>query len=350
MLVILRVPTLLMATRSAALSFKDVEVVGLFVKEVINGEVIVDLLKATFAQVGVPCQILTDGGSDLAKGVRMTLDSCASPSPQCVHTLDIGHFAANVLKHVYIDNEQFKQLVAFATQIGSKLRQTVAAWVIPNKLRTKARFQSISELAHWAKKSFEYCKKHLINCEEKTRNLLEENFQGHEYLVEFSERFTTDCQVVNEVLMTVKNNGLSKETYSKSMKILSRLKSGSEIRQPLEKYLTTTFQSMSSQGIATSIISTDVIESLFGKIKSIIERSPTKDFNRLCLLLPHLVGDLDEDSIIKGIKEIKMKDIQHWDEENIKETLLRKKRKEFAKLRPNRNIPKHAKIQLENGP
>jgi len=334
MLVVLRVPSLIMRHRSKALDFKEIEVVGLFVKEVVNGQVIADLLHPLFSQLGHPTQILTDGGSDLAKGIRLLESSTFT----CIHTLDIGHFAANILKRLYIDDEQFKALIAFTAQIGSKLRQTVAAWMIPNKLRTKARFQGVSTLAEWTQKAFEYCKEHLKDCDQKTQALLEEQFQGYEFLVEFSDRFSQDCQIINNILKLLKCTGLSKETLSESIGILSTLPPNSELRIQLESYLVTNFQKLSVHGVDDGLISTDIIESLFGKIKYIIERSPTRDFNKLCLLLPMLVGELNEDLIINATTETKMKNLLQWDEDNIEETLLRKKRNEFGKLKIKKQL------------
>jgi len=45
------------------------------------------------------------------------------------------------------------------------------------------------------------------------------------------------------------------------------------------------------------LISSDIIESLFGNFKYIIERSPQADMNRTNLLIPVLCGDLNERTI-----------------------------------------------------
>ena len=48
LLAVLSVPTHIMNGRSKALELKDVEVIGLYVKKVINGEVISELLQPLF--------------------------------------------------------------------------------------------------------------------------------------------------------------------------------------------------------------------------------------------------------------------------------------------------------------
>ncbi len=335
MLVILRVPTHIMKDHLGALTLNDVEVVGIYIREVINGEVVSKLLGEVFSKIGNPIQILTDGGSDLAKGIRMQIESFTT---NCVHNLDIGHFAANILKQIYIKNEQFKKLISFSSHIGSKLRQTVAAWLVPPVLRVKARFQSISELAKWAQKVFTYCNEQLENCDEKLKKLLTENLNGHEYLLKFSQMFSQDCSAINDVLKIIKNAGLSLDTYNKAMNILSSLLPTSQIRIQLEEYLTENYIILKNNGISVGLVSTDIIESLFGKIKYIIEQSPTKDFNKLSLLLPGLVGQTDESLINHAIKEVKMNDIKKWEKENIGKTILMKKREEFKKIKQLKDV------------
>jgi len=251
LLVVLRVPSLIMRHRSNALDFKDIEVVGLLVKDVINGQLMAALLTPLFSQLGHPLQILTDSGSGLGKGIRL-LETTPAPG---VDTLDIGHFAANILKRCYLNAEQFNPLIRFTSPIGSALRQTVAAWIIPNKLPTKARFQGISILAAWTQKAVAYGKEHLKDGVQKTPGLLKEQFQGHEFLVAFSERFNKDCLVINNILKILKQRGLSEDTLSESMAVLSTLQPGSEIRRQLGSYLTTNFPARSAHGINNGLIS-----------------------------------------------------------------------------------------------
>lgn len=338
LLVVLRVPTHIMNGRSEALKLKDVEVVGLYVKKTINGEIISELLQSLFSQIGNPTQILTDGGSDLAKGIRLILESFFDG----FHSLDIGHFAANLLKHKYVGNSQFDKFLSFTSNIGTKLRQTFAAWIVPAKLRAKGRFQGIANLAKWSKKAFEYCDNHLSNCDDTTRELIENNFKGYHFLLSFAEKFFQDTQILNQVLQLVKNKGLSQNTLDAARCILSELPDSSSIRQGMEAYLQKQFELFQLHEIPFALLSSDIIECLFGKIKYLIEKSPTKDFNKLVLLLFGLVGELTEENIIKAQEMIKIKDIKDWETQNIGDTILKQKRREFKRINTPKKVPKHA--------
>ena len=330
LLLVLSVKTEIMKNIYTALTLKDVEIVGLFVKETINAETVRDSLKEVFVKTGIPRQIISDGGRELIKGSKLAMEDLKA---NCIYTLDIGHFSANVLRSVYEKNSQFIELIKFTSNLGLKLRQTIAGWIIPPKLRNKSRFQNISLLAYWVKEAFEYCQNHLMECDNKTRELLKNNFKGNEFLLKFSEEFYTNCKIMNSILEIIKNTGLSEKTFNDVMKILAEPLVNSKIRMKLESYFEENIKKLRDEKIDNLILSTDIIESVFGKIKYVVEKSPVKDFNRLSLLLPGLVGSFDEDMIVNALQEVKLKDIKKWENENIKETLLMKRRKEFSKVK-----------------
>jgi len=338
-LLVIRVPTRIMIERVKALDFNDVEIVGLYVQESFTGEIIADLVKPLFSKLGNPNQILTDGAGDLKKSIKIIFDTTDT---KCFHSLDIGHFSANILKKAYIKNEQFIKFLEFTSKVSSKLNQTIAAWICPNKLPIKARFQGISEIAKWSEKAFDYFKNHINDCEYETKKLLIENFQGYEFLVKFAKKFNEDCQLINEVSKIVKNKGLSEFTFIEAMEVLSKLSPKSQIRLSLEDYLITNMNQFRENKVESGLLSSDIIESVFGKIKYIMKNSPSKEINKLSLLLPGLVGEFSEDLIINALHEIKIKDIKNWEEENVQNTILKKKRKEFSKIKPKKDVPKHA--------
>jgi len=76
------------------------------------------------------------------------------------------------------------------------------------------------------------------------------------------------------------------------------------------------------------LISSDIIESLFGNYKHIIERSPQADMNRSVLLIPALCGSRKEVVIHQALKDASQVDLEKWEKENIPYT-IRKKRQEF---------------------
>ncbi len=78
--------------------------------------------------------------------------------------------------------------------------------------------------------------------------------------------------------------------------------------------------------ITPLLVSSDIIESLFGKFKHVIERGTMLDMNRSVLLIPALCGIADHDSILKALSTTRHSDIQAWDQSNIPYTQNRRRR------------------------
>ncbi len=76
------------------------------------------------------------------------------------------------------------------------------------------------------------------------------------------------------------------------------------------------------------LISSDIIESLFGNFKHIIERSPQADMNRTVLLIPALCGKLTDTSVTRALRQASQTDIKAWEKKHISYT-VRKKRYAF---------------------
>ncbi len=71
-LIVLRVP-LSALTTGQAVTLKQAEVIGLSLGETWNGARVKTVLKSLFARCGWPCQIVSDCGSDIKKGIVDTL-------------------------------------------------------------------------------------------------------------------------------------------------------------------------------------------------------------------------------------------------------------------------------------
>ena len=57
---------------------------------------------------------------------------------------------ANALKSEYEKTDPYQNFTQLISEGSARLRQTKFAYLIPPKLRTKGRFQSISRLGDWS--------------------------------------------------------------------------------------------------------------------------------------------------------------------------------------------------------
>ena len=325
--VVLRVTTDALNQRGSAIQLKDCECIGLTVHDSVNGDVVRDDLDKIFMVAGTPQAIIKDDDATLNKGVYQCSEKQLNTIPVIS---DIGHSMANALKAEFETAEDYKEFTATMSHAAKRLRQTAFAFLIPPKLRTKGRFQSISNLGKWAERIlgvFAVKGRAKQGSElEKLREVLPDFLQMRGFI----ERFARTTQVIAEVLEILKNKGLNKLTYKQCFQLSKTLPRHSKVKERLQNWLKKHIKIQQEVTKHPLLVSSDIIESLFGNYKHMIERSPQADMNRSVLLIPALCGGRDEITIGRALSEASQVDLDKWDEESIPYT-LRRKRQDFLK-------------------
>lgn len=324
-LVVLRVKTQSLLQRGSAIQLQDCECIGLKVCETVNHETVCKDLEAIFAIAGVPEAIIKDCDYTLAKGVRHWSDKQEKPVPVID---DIGHCMANALKSQFEKTADYKSFTALLSHGAKCLRQTEFAFLTPPKLRTKGRFQSISKLGKWGAKMLDVFA--VKGCAKKGSVLdkLRTVFPNFLQMKPFIEHFALSTKIVSDVMEILKNKGLNKVTYQQCYELSKTLPRNSKVKKRLQAWLK---KHLNIQEELTELplpVSSDIIESLFGNYKHILERSPQADMNRSVLLIPALCGSRKEAVIDQALNEASQVDLEQWEKENIPYT-IRKKRQEF---------------------
>jgi hypothetical protein len=338
-LVVLRVSLDVMAQRAGALTLADCECIGLHIGAKWNGDTVKDALTAIFAKSGLPAAIIKDQGKDLKKGVELFLETI--PNQQVWIIGDIGHMVANALKGEFASLKAFKSFLKVMRKGAARLRQTDLADLMPPKIRTKGRFQSISRVVEWAKATLALIGGQGRAPDDSQIARLRKAFLGLSGLKGFLEKFIVACQIGCEFMKVLKNNGLNQETYAQAKRVLNQLPEDSKIREKLLKWLelTLTIQCRLSIGQTPLVVSSDVIESLFGKFKETIQRSPRGELNRLALTIPTLCGNFDACDIEERIAATNHSQLKQWVQRQIPETIQQKKLKNLLSLRRNVKVP-----------
>jgi hypothetical protein len=138
----------------------------------------------------------------------------------------------------------------------------------------------------------------------------------------FINRFKRDCDTVNQFLKILKNEGLNHETYLKAKAVLENLPENSSIRDRLNRWLDEylVIQEELNLGKIPLPVSSDIIESLFGKFKSIMERGHRSEFNRMALLIPALCGHPTNTAVIRNLETVTHNDLLQWTASHIHTT------------------------------
>ena len=323
-LVVLRVAMDTVSMKKRAIRLEDCECVGLSIAEEVNGASIARELKAVFDRAGAPIAVLKDCDRTLHKGVRLWNEG----QNEAVPTIDdVGHVVASALKAQFGETAEFKDFTSLANNGAKKLRQTNLAFLTPPRLRSKGRFQSIGKLADWGKKILA-----VLNGERKrdvdSLDRLHAAFPNFDQSKKFIKNFASTTQVISRVMERLKNKGLDQTSYNHCHELVEQLPSDSETRQRLSSWLQQHLTIQKNITPGPLLVSSDIIESLFGSFKHIMERSPQADMNRTALLIPALCGKHDDKVIAHALHMANHRDLQKWEKDNIPYT-MRKQRQEF---------------------
>jgi hypothetical protein len=235
------------------------------------------------------------------------------------------------LKAQFENTRSYKNFLLLINKGASRLRQTSLAFLVPPKLRTKERFQSISKLAQWGKRILEITQERGRSQDESVLQKLREAMPNFSRMRPFIQRFATTTIVINKVNSVLKNKGLNQSTYRECKDLAETLPVRSKVRKRRLKWLKRHLSLHCRLGIKQTplLVSSDIIESLFGQFKLIIDRSPISDINRTAFVIPALCGKpISKQCIRESFKKTRNLDIKQWEEQNISHT-IRKNRRAF---------------------
>jgi hypothetical protein len=339
-LVVLRVKLDALLKRGGAVRLEDCECIGLTIREKVNGEIVAADLEAIFRRAGTPQGIVKDCDATLQKGVRLWSER----QGEAVHVIDdIGHSMANALRDEFEGTASYQRFTALTTQCANRLRQTDLAFLLPPKLRSKGRFQSIGNIGKWGGRMLDVL---AVKGGAKKGSLLARlraALPGFLLLKPFIVRFAGTTLVMSQVMEIIKSQGLGQASHDQCLRLSEQLPKRSKVKKRLQQWLARHLDIWRQMAPLPLLASSDIIESLFGNFKHIIERSPQADMNRTALLIPALCGNLGKTTITQALGRASHRDLKMWEQENIPYT-VRKKRQAFFKSNESQ---KAGNVQLE---
>ena len=298
-----------------ALAYKDLVPLVLKASESWKAPEIESEIKSSI-DVGQILYIVSDNGNNLK--------SCCNQL-NIKHVEDVGHKFSWIIKEVFENQEDFGNYTKFLSGLRAKLSLSKHAHIVPPNQRIVSRFMNLPPLFHWGNRILKLLdKKQLDGSEEEKVG----------FVKQYRQLITQTNQllgIINKIQKTLKNEGLSKITSSKCLAMLEGIKDerGKKVAAMIGTYFEETLQKMSGQ--ETILCSSDILESCFGKYKSIVKANKSVGITDLCLCIPCLMGDNSLDNIQEAMRNIKTKQIKVWNEKNIGETLYAKRNALFKK-------------------
>lgn len=300
------------------LKLQDLSPLREIVKEKWNGEIIKEIILDLKEELGNIKYAVGDYGSDIHKGLRLA---------EIPHVHDLTHKIALLLEKELKDNLNFIEISKTMTEMRVKYSQSKIAYIIPPKQRNKSRYQNIKTISDWCIKTINYL--------EKEKNIDPLIFDKLKWLLVY-KKFIEILSKLNEAIKCIeeklKYNGLSNETEKESLKILNELKNEEYrfFRNGMEKYFNDTKLLLPKN--EKILISSDIIESIFGKYKNYVSINPMAGVTNLILCLSAFTSTLTKSEIKKALESTTINHIIKWSNDFVGKTLLQK-RKYFLSFR-----------------
>ena len=308
------------------LTHSDAVVLDMRVADSHNKEDVRDAVDAAAEKVGRrPDYGVSDGGTNLQGGMALA---------EVSQHLDISHTLGNCMKAVYSEDEDFKSLTQRLGKIRLQYHLTDIAWLLPPpNMRAIARFMNLADWVEWGNRvlanmgSLEQKAKEAFGFLEEYRSLLEE--------------LAVDIDAVRYVETVCKTRGFSMETYRDcSRYILFHVIGNAENRRVrlglrMLDYLKNEARLLHLISHAQNL-SSDIIESNFGILKSKMSPNKLYGFTSQILLLPLYPRTIDysvtdEQDFKVRLANVKLKEIDAWAKDNLSRNWVKDRAKTLKK-------------------
>ena len=281
-----------------------------------TGEEISDVIKDLKKEIGGIKYAGSDQGSNIVKGLRLS---------NIFHVGDLTHKIARILNKIFKKHDSFKRLTNKMSEIRTKYLQTDIAFLIPPKQRTKSRYLNISDISNWCVNTLRYY--------ERNKEIEIEICKKIAWITEYKD-FITELSEIDDIICRIekelKHNGFSDNTWQKCDKILQGICSntGKLFRDELNVY----FKELKGKMIKTDklVITSDIIESSFGKYKNYVSKNPMAGITNLILSISAFTCSFEKNEIKEALEATGIAHVKEWTKKNIGETLFQKRKMAYS--------------------
>lgn len=235
------------------------------------------------------------------------------------HIEDVGHKFSWIIKETLEKQDDFESYTKHLSGMRARLFMSRFAHIIPPNQRIVSRFMNLTPLFKWGSKMINLLDNNQLSEDEREKIAFINDYR------KLIHRTASLLETLNKIQQLLKNKGFNKETINQSVKLLENHNDERSIivREKICKYFYETYQKMGKE--MNILCSSDIIESCFGKYKSIAKANKTVGITDLCLCILCLMGETDFEQTKKSMTKIKTAQIKEWKDKNIGITLYKKK-------------------------
>jgi len=311
-----------------SLSHEDVEPIALLPVKQSNGEIVYQQLEEAIEKTGVPREIIADHGSDVKSGI----DQFCQKHQQTCSVYDIKHKTAILLKDDFQEDTDWVEFTQLAAQTKRKVQQTSLAFLAAPNQRTKARYMNIDILVRWGCRVLTFLDKQKEKpSKEFDPQQIEEKlgwiFRFRDQLKEWEELL----QVMTIAESTVRKQGISHGLAHELKKLLAPAAHTERAKRARDQLIAfVAEQSLKARPDERLLGSSEVIESVFGKLKRLEQDQAKSGFTALILSIGAMVSTTTKEVIQKALQTVPTKQILIWCKEKLGQSVQANRRKALA--------------------
>jgi len=308
--------------KNRALILQDLEILSLRVVPNLTSKLITQELQSIKAIIGKIICVCCDQGADMLRGVKDF--QLNSPETRLIN--DTAHRVANILEAVLEKNETWIKFRERVTHSRRKMQNSLVAGALAPSPRTKARYMNVDALIKWAADMLV-----LIDRGISTPDLdIGELRKYLSWLVSFREDIFYWNRLISIGIVArdqVRMEGIHMKTPENFEDSISSIGIGRRELQFADKI--SLFLLKQSQGLMEGdrfLGSTEVLESLFGKLKFMEQEQTAFGFTSLVLAAAACVGSTNDKTISDAVVLIKQSAIDEWSANEIGRSIQSQRR------------------------
>ena len=290
---------------------------------------------ALIQRIGAPLAINSDAAVELQEPALALKNG---KKPVLVQN-DPKHKLANIIKSVIGNNSRF---VEFSNELGktrAAIQQTELSHFKPPKQKKKARFMNLQSTIHWASMALWHLSNpnSLAQADIEPKRMQEKLGWLQDYKEDIQE-WSRCLGVVATTLKFINEHGLYVGASGRLKAKLAKLKLCKTSRVVVTRTLDFIQQSQKNlkslqiKGLRVPM-STEVLESLFGRYKQLERQHSQSGFTSLLASFAALLKPTTSDEIERAFTDVSTKKMRDWVKDNLGSTLQSKKNLAYTQFR-----------------
>jgi hypothetical protein len=327
--------------KNRALMLEDLEVLSMRIVSTLNGEVVAEMLTEVASAVGKIIAICSDRGSEMLRGIKLF----QIISPETRQIGDTAHRVSNLLEATLDKAPRWKEFREQLTLARRKMQNSLIPGALPPSPRAKARYMNVDTMIKWAADILVLLDHGISNSGLDIQEL--RKYLG--WLLSYRH----DIDYWNHLISigvaarhVVRMEGIHTNIVDSFEQAICSVDMGSRELQ-FADHLAASLLSQ-SKGVKFGecfIGSSEILESLFGKIKYMEREQRAFGFTSLLLAAMAAVGPLDEKTVFEAMEYAKRSDINEWAVKEIGQS-VQSQRRQIKKIVAGLVIKKSRTIKL----